>query len=156
MHRVSPGTIVYNDATSLAQLPAENGYAPAVLVLARVVSRPHDGIITCDAGHKAVSADAGVPTCVVVGHRELTPQGPSEEHLPMAVAGAKGPQVGDVVYLLPRHICPTVNNFDSALLVRGGTIEAVEKVTARGHDAPLLRTFEREMSAVGRAPTENL
>ncbi len=160
VHRVSPGTIVYNDATSLAQLPAESGYAPAVLVLARVVSRPHDGIITCDAGHKAVSADAGVPTCVVVGHPELTPQGPSEEHLPMAlamaVAGTKGPQVGDVVYLLPRHICPTVNNFDSALLVRGGRIEAVEKVTARGHDAPLLRTVEREMSAVGRAPTENL
>ena len=32
IHRVSPGTIVYNDATSLAQLPPQDGYAPAALV----------------------------------------------------------------------------------------------------------------------------
>lgn len=149
IHRVSPGTIVYNDASSLAQLSAEYGYAPAVLVLTRVVSRPHDGIITCDAGHKTVSADAGLPTCLVVGHPELTPLGPSEEHLPMAVqAGKSGPQVGDILYLLPRHICPTVNNFDSALLVRRGQIESVEKVTARGREAPLLQKFDMETTPV--------
>jgi len=143
MHRISPGTIVYGDATSLAQLPAEYGYAPAALVLTRVVSRPHDGNITCDAGHKAVSADAGVPTCVVAGHPELTPLAPSEEHLPMAVSHILNretarPQVGEALYLLPRHVCPTVNNFDSALLVRDGQIASVEKVTARGREAPLL------------------
>ncbi|WP_423787656.1 hypothetical protein, partial [Klebsiella pneumoniae] len=81
---MSPGTIAYNDATSLAQLPGEYGLRPAVLVLARVVSRPRKGMVTCDAGHKAVSADAGIPTCAVVGHAELTPLSPSEEHLPMA------------------------------------------------------------------------
>src|SRR5271169_3536516 len=37
IHRVSPGTVIYCDATSLAQLPGEYGYAPAVLVLTRVV-----------------------------------------------------------------------------------------------------------------------
>ena len=140
VHRVSPGTIVYCDATSLEQLPQEYGYRPAVLVLARVVSSPHSGIITCDAGHKAVSADAGVPTCVVVGHPELAPLSPSEEHLPIAVAeGAASPEVGEVLYLLPRHICPTVNNFDRALLVRNGNIESMENVSARGHEAPLLQ-----------------
>ena len=85
VHRVSPGTIIYCDATSLHQLPSEYGYQPAALVLARVVSHPHRGVITCDAGHKAVSADAGVPTCLVLGHPELTPLSPSEEHLPIAV-----------------------------------------------------------------------
>jgi len=141
-HRVSPGTVVYCDATSQAQLPREYGYAPAALVLTRVVSRPHPGIITCDAGHKTVSADAGLPTCVVVGHPELTPLGPSEEHLPMAIAkGAAGPQIGDNLYLIPRHVCPTVNNFDAALLVRNGQIESVEKVSARGREAPLLEKF---------------
>ena len=143
VHRVSPGTVVYNDATSLAQLPARFGYQPAALVLTRVVSRPRAGVVTCDAGHKAVSADAGVPTCVVVGHRELTPLSPSEEHLPMAVAGgASGPRVGDFLYLLPRHVCPTVNNFDCGLLVRNGEIESVERVTARGREEPLLGTRE--------------
>jgi D-serine deaminase-like pyridoxal phosphate-dependent protein len=142
IHRVSPGTVVYCDATSLAQLPAEYGYRPAVLVLTRVVSRPRAGIITCDAGHKAVSADAGVPTCLVVGHPELTPLSPSEEHLPLALEeSAAGPQIGEALYLLPRHVCPTVNNFDCALLVRDGRIESLEKVSARGREAPLLRTL---------------
>lgn len=147
IHRVSPGTIVYNDATSLAQLPAEYNLRPAVLVLTRVVSRPRAGVVTCDAGHKAVSADSGVPTCAVVGHPELTPLSPSEEHLPMAVAeGSEGPQVGDALYLLPRHVCPTVNNFDCALLIRDGQIESVERVSARGREAPLLRKCEARQS----------
>ena len=138
VHRVSPGTVVYNDATSLAQLPAEFGYRPSALVMARVVSRPRAGIVTCDAGHKTVSADAGVPTCVVLGHPELTPLAPSEEHLPFAIQdGAAGPQVGETVFLLPRHICPTVNNFDSAVLVRDGQVISVEQVTARGREAPV-------------------
>ena len=139
IHRVSPGTIVYNDATSLAQLPREYGYAPAALVLTRVVSRPSKGIVTCDAGHKSVSADAGVPTCVVVGHAELQPISPSEEHLPISLKQeVEGPQIGQALYLLPRHVCPTVNNFDFALLVRDGQIESVEKVSARGREGPLV------------------
>jgi D-serine deaminase-like pyridoxal phosphate-dependent protein len=160
IHRVSPGTIVYCDATSLAQLPAEYGYAPAALVLTRVVSRPNDGIITCDAGHKAVSADAGVPTCVVAGHPELTPLAPSEEHLPMALNAMAlnreiaGPQVGEALYLLPRHVCPTVNNFDSALLVRDGQIASVQKVTARGREAPLLPALASAKSSMDLAATE--
>jgi len=139
VHRVSPGTIVYCDATSQAQLPAEYGYAPAALVLTRVVSYPRADIVTCDAGHKAVSADAGVPTCVVVGHPELTPLSPSEEHLPMAVReGSAVPRVGDTLFLVPRHVCPTVNNFDSALIVNEGKVCAVEEVSARGREGPLL------------------
>jgi D-serine deaminase-like pyridoxal phosphate-dependent protein len=151
IHRVSPGTVVYSDASSLAQLPKEYGYRPAVLVLTRVVSHPRAGVVTCDAGHKAVSADAGVPTCVVVGHPELTPLSPSEEHLPLEVEGAAaGPQVGEALYLLPRHVCPTVNNFDDALLVRNGEIESVEKVSARGRETPLLRSSDQAVSAVDR------
>ena len=150
IHRVSPGTVVYCDATSLAQLPSEYGYRPAVLVLTRVVSRPRAGIITCDAGHKAVSADAGVPTCVVVGHSELAPLSPSEEHLPMAVeGGAAGPQVGDALYLLPRHVCPTVNNFDCALVVQDGEVKSVEKVSARGREAPLLQATDQTLHVTG-------
>lgn len=137
IHRVSPGTLVYNDATSIAQLPGEYGYEPAVLVAARVVSRPTAGIVTCDAGHKAVSADAGLPTCVVVGHPELTGLSPSEEHLPLEVKGSDGPRLGEILYLLPRHVCPTVNNFDVAVIVRDGVIESVERVSARGREMPL-------------------
>ena len=84
VHRVSPGTVVYNDMSSLEQLP-DWGYKPAVFVLATVISHPIDGIVTCDAGHKAVSADAGIPNCTVRGRAELEPMHPSEEHLPIRV-----------------------------------------------------------------------
>lgn len=157
IHRVSPGTIVYGDATSLIQLPGEYGLRPAVLVLTRVISRPRLGIVTCDGGHKAVSADAGVPTCAVVGHPELTPLSPSEEHLPLAVAGdAAGPTIGDALYLLPRHVCPTVNNFDCALLARDGHIEAMEEVSARGREAPLLGALDRTVCCSGQAVAEKV
>ena len=138
VHRASPGTIVYNDATSLAQLPASIGLRPAALVLSTVVSQPTAARITCDAGHKSVSADAGVPTCAVLGRSDLFPLGPSEEHLPIDVSHATSapPVIGDVLYLVPRHVCPTVNNFDAALWVEQGRIARLEPVTARGREAP--------------------
>lgn len=136
-HRISPGTVVYNDMSSLKQLPAR-GYEAAVVVLATVISHPSPNLFTCDAGHKAVSADAGVPTCEVVGHPDFAPQKPSEEHLPIAVpAGTPLPPIGSQLYLIPRHVCPTVNNFDDALMVVNGKVERQERVTARGHEAGL-------------------
>jgi D-serine deaminase-like pyridoxal phosphate-dependent protein len=139
-HRASPGTVVYCDSTSLTQLPAQYGYRPAAVVVTTVVSHPSARRITCDAGHKTVSADAGTPTCGVLGHAELMPAKPSEEHLPIDVAeGANIPTLGDALYLVPVHVCPTVNNFDHALIVEGGRIVAVERVTARGREAPLRR-----------------
>lgn len=137
-HRASPGTVVYGDATSAGQLPPEWGLAPAALVASTVVSHPAPGRITCDAGHKSVSADAGVPTCVVLGRPELTPLKPSEEHLPIAVPeGAERPAVGSVLYLVPRHVCPTVNNFEDAVIVLKGEAARVERVAARGRERPI-------------------
>ena len=137
-HRVSPGTVVYNDLTSLSQLPDALGYRPAALVVSTVVSRPAAGRVTCDAGHKTVSADAGVPTCAVLGRPDLQPGHPSEEHLPIAVPpGGATPGLGEFLYLVPRHVCPTVNNFDHAVLVSGGRVVGVERVTARGREAPV-------------------
>ena len=133
VHRVSPGTIVYNDRSSLKELP-NCGFQPAALVLSTVVSRPRANRVTCDAGHKAVSADAGVPTCDVMGRSDLTGLKPSEEHLPIEVRSGDTPSRGDLLYLLPAHVCPTVNNFDKAVLVRGGKVEAVVPVTARGRE----------------------
>ncbi len=138
-HQVSPGTLVFNDMRTLGQLPAEWGYRPAVTVISRVVSRPRPNVITCDAGHKAVSADAGVPTCMVLGREDLTPMKPSEEHQPIAVPeGSQAPALGELLYLLPRHVCTTVNNFDHALIVERGKVTRLDRVAARGHENPLI------------------
>lgn len=139
IHRASPGTVVYNDCSSLAQLPLDYGYRPAAIVASTVVSRPSQGRLTCDAGHKTVSADAGSPTCAVLGHPELLPSKPSEEHLPIDVAeGSPMPAIGDSLLLVPKHICPTVNNFDHAIIIEDGRVSRVEPVTARGRETPLM------------------
>ncbi|HEY7403865.1 MAG TPA: alanine racemase, partial [Candidatus Angelobacter sp.] len=145
VHRVSPGTIVYCDSTALAQLPDYN-YLPAAVVMTRVVSHPAPGMITCDAGHKTVSADAGVPTCVVLGYPEFEPLTPSEEHLPMRVAGdAPVPAIGELLYLVPRHVCPTVNNFDHAVILSHGKLISVEPVSARGRERPIAVTTASQL-----------
>jgi D-serine deaminase-like pyridoxal phosphate-dependent protein len=137
-HRVSPGTVVYNDMTSLKQLP-DLGYVAAALVLTTVISHPAPGVFTCDAGHKSVSADAGMPTCQIVSHSDFKPMKPSEEHLPVqVVAESQIPAIGSQLYLIPRHVCPTVNNFDEALMVADGEVRGIERVTARGHEGPLM------------------
>ncbi|HET9743295.1 MAG TPA: D-TA family PLP-dependent enzyme [Terriglobales bacterium] len=148
VHRISPGTVVYNDLTSLAQLPADFDYFPAALVVSSVVSCPTRGIVTCDAGHKTVSADAGYPNCAVLGRPDLEPLHASEEHLPLHAASEHSLTIGKTLYLLPRHVCPTVNNFDHALLISGGEIVDVAAVSARGREAPL-RTPLYEKSRVG-------
>ena len=136
IHRISPGTVVYNDLTSLGQLPTEFDYRPAALVIATVVSRPVSDVITCDAGHKTVSADAGYPNCAVLGWPNLEPLHASEEHLPLRVHGNRIPKIGEILHLVPKHVCPTVNNFDRALLVDGGKVVLVAPVTARGREGP--------------------
>ncbi len=139
VHRVSPGTIVYGDVRSQEQLPREWDLRCAATVLSSVVSRPLEDVITCDAGHKVISADAGDPICQVLDREGLTPLHPSEEHLPIRIAAdVSAPQPGDLLRLLPRHVCPTVNNFDHAVILRGGAVESVEPVTARGHEPPLV------------------
>jgi len=136
-HVLGAGTLVFNDSTSLAQLAPVPGFAPAATVLARVVSRPSATLATCDAGSKAVSVDAGVPHFRVVGRPELEAQRPSEEHGPILASGSPAPQVGELLTLLPRHICTTVGNFEHAVLVTGGEVAGVEPVTARARLGPL-------------------
>ena len=136
-HTLSPGTVVYNDFTSLEQLPPDAGYRAAVCVLSRVVSHPLATRFTCDAGHKSVSADAGLPTCAIVDHADWRPGHPSEEHLPVDVPeGATLPRRGELLRLIPRHVCPTVNNFDHAVIMSKGKVVGLEPVTARGRAAP--------------------
>lgn len=152
VHRVSPGTVVYNDTTTLSQLPAEFGLQPAAVVIAGALSHPAPNRFTCDAGHKAVAADAGVPTCAVIGMPQANPLAPSEEHLPVELPdGAPLPALGEMMYLVPRHVCPTINFHDEALIVENGQVIGVERVTARGHDSPLASKPRGDMAFVRAA-----
>jgi D-serine deaminase-like pyridoxal phosphate-dependent protein len=135
-HTVSPGTVVYNDMLTALQRSWTDALRPAAAVITRVVSVGRERL-TVDAGHKAVAADSGVPTGVVLGHPEMRLQTPSEEHGPVAIEGSSAVGYGDLLVIVPSHVCPTVNLHDHAVIVNDRRIVGLERVTARGHDRPL-------------------
>jgi D-serine deaminase-like pyridoxal phosphate-dependent protein len=132
-HRVSPGTVVFHDY-QYDELLEDLDLEPAALVLARVVSHPREGVVTCDAGSKSIASEAGNPVGYAVGHPELVGLPPSEEHLPMRNDGAGTLPLGEVLHLVPRHVCPTVNLAEQALLVRSGGDTEVVEVRGRAHE----------------------
>ena len=136
-HSVSPGTVVFHDALS-QRMPEISRLAlePAAAVLAHVVSRPTEEIFTLNAGNKSIASDAGDPCCVVLGHPRFVPLHPSEEHLPMRSLDKELPERGELLVLIPEHICPTVNLARYAILLEEGRT-TVTRVVAAGHDAPL-------------------
>lgn len=131
-HTVSPGTVVYWDARS-DQLGID-GFQCAVEVQTRVISCPTSGRFTLDAGSKALDAAAGDPCAELRGTCQATALTPSEEHLPMRTTAGNSPALGTVLRLVPRHVCPTVNLADDAVLLDGGRVVAIVPVRARGHE----------------------
>lgn len=132
VHRVSPGTVVYHDGRS-EQLNPDVALAPAAVVLSRVISHPAADVVTCDAGSKSIAAEAGDPCALALGRSDLTALQPSEEHLPLRCAGAR-PARGQVLLLIPRHVCPTVNLAEQAVIVEAGQAPRVVAVSARAHE----------------------
>jgi D-serine deaminase-like pyridoxal phosphate-dependent protein len=132
-HRASPGTVVFHDARS-EELCPELGLLPAALVLTRVVSHPAADLATCDAGSKSLAAEAGEPCALVLGRPDLEAQKPSEEHLPLRGTPGALPARGELLQLVPRHVCPTVNLAEEALLVERGELLGVVPVSARAHE----------------------
>lgn len=120
LHQVSPGTIVLSDLRS-AEAAEQLGLRQAAFVAARVISIGA-GRVTLDAGSKSITPDGTPPTCAVLEHPELTPLRASEEHLPCRVDPASDSvplELGALVWLVPDHVCTTVNMHREALWVRG-------------------------------------
>lgn len=131
-HRVSPGTVVFHDARSELENP-DVQLAPAALVLSGVISHPAADVVTCDAGSKSVAAEAGDPCAYPLGRHGLVALAPSEEHLPFRCLGER-PTRGEQLLLVPRHVCPTVNLAEAAVLVESGRAPRVVSVSARAHE----------------------
>ena len=147
VHRFSPGTVVFHDLRSEEENDGLR-LKPAALLLTRVVSHPRDHLVTCDAGSKSIAAEAGDPCAFVLGHPELVPLRPSEEHLPLSVHSGPSPPRGTELLLVPRHVCPTVNLAEQAILVENGEVREIAPVSARAHDL-LLGSWEAGGTAAG-------
>lgn len=106
----------------------------AAVILTRVVSKPAPGIITIDLGHKAVSAENPIENRFrLLNLSSYTVVSQSEEHgvLQVSADAWESIQIGDVLYALPYHVCPTVALHDFATVIEHGTVTGEWKITAR-------------------------
>jgi len=127
---LSPGTTVFWDAGYAKKLPDLN-FLPAAVLLTRVVSKPAPNRLCLDLGHKAVAAEMPHPRVVFLNLPDATPVMHSEEHLAVETPHAAGFAVGDVIYGLPWHVCPTVALHEEVWVVEQHTAASRWRVTAR-------------------------
>ncbi|HBN75474.1 MAG TPA: threonine aldolase [Planctomycetaceae bacterium] len=113
------------------KLSPDPGFLNAAVLLTRVISKPQSGLLTLDLGHKAVASEMSHPRVQLFGLEEAEVVVHSEEHLTLKSPRANGYHVGDVVYGLPRHICPTVALHHEAWVVRDHLATECWEIVAR-------------------------
>ena len=113
----SPGTFIYWDWGYRSSFP-EQDFLFAALVMTRVVSLPDRTKLCLDAGHKAIAAEnvlnkrihfLNAPQLVVISQ--------SEEHMVVEAGVDHTYKVGDILYGVPYHICPTVALYERAYAI---------------------------------------
>ncbi|WP_424965861.1 3-hydroxy-D-aspartate aldolase BhcC [Dinoroseobacter sp. S375] len=119
------GRILDKDGKRIDQGEWEN----ALFILTSVMSHAKADKAICDAGLKAQSVDSGLP--FIYGRDDVTYVKCSDEHGVIADPDAKL-KVNDKLKLVPGHCDPTCNVHDWYVGVRGGKVEALWPVTARG------------------------
>ncbi len=127
----SPGTFILWDKGYSESLPDQN-FVHAAIVLTRIVSLPGERKLCLDLGYKSIASEnllanrvyfLNAPDLSVISH--------SEEHLVVKTPGPHSWKIGDLLYALPIHICPTCALYESASIVEEGVITGVWKIIAR-------------------------
>ena len=130
---LQPGSYIFMDADYGRNEwdPGAPRFAQSLYVWTTVMSAPAADRAVVDAGLKAFSVDSGLP--LVADRPELECTKVSDEHGVLQVPpGAEKLCVGDKLRLVPGHCDPTVNLYDWLVCVRGGYVDCVWPVSARG------------------------
>ncbi|KIC08000.1 alanine racemase [Leisingera sp. ANG-M1] len=119
------GRILDKDGNRIDQGEWENAF----FLLTQVMSHAKSDKAIVDAGLKAQSVDSGLP--FIFGRDDVEYVKCSDEH--GVVADPEGAlKVGEKLRLVPGHCDPTANVHDWYVGVRGGKVETVWPVSARG------------------------
>ncbi len=128
----SPGTCTLSDYNYGRNYTDMACIKHAAVLMARVISKCGPGRLTLDLGYKAVSGDQPAGRrCHVLNIPDAKEVGHSEEHLVIDTAHAEDYAVGDVVYALPAHVCPTVALHSHLHVVENGKVVTSWPITAR-------------------------
>ena len=130
-----PGTYIYNDRMQVAAGVATWDDC-ALNIYSTVVSRAGADRGILDAGSKTLTSDTGGGLDghgLILEHPEARIARFAEEHgfLDLTRSNTR-PAVGDVVRIVPNHVCVVVNMMDEVVMVRGDEIVGTLPVAARG------------------------
>ncbi len=134
VNEMRAGTYVYGDRQQwlMGAIPADG----CALVVAATVVSVHADRIVLDAGAKALTKDRAewlTGYGAIVGFPDLVIERVNDYHgVVSAPAGVDRPRLGEVVAIVPNHVCPVVDLFDTFVAVRAGKIEGIWPVDARG------------------------
>lgn len=129
----SPGTFILWDWGYHCTLP-EQSYHTAAILVCRVVSKPNTNLLCLDLGYKAISSENPIDKRLHFLEKEnwnIVSQ--SEEHLVVHVSHQEWSEakIGEFVYIIPYHICPTVAMYPSYQVVEDGAIKEQWPILAR-------------------------
>ncbi len=115
----SPGTCLlwdFGHGDRYLDLP----FLQAASLMTRVVSFPASGRMCLDLGHKAVAAEKPPPHVRFLDLPDAEQILHSEEHLVIKTERANEFRVGDLLFGIPVHICPTCALYGEAIVVEDG------------------------------------
>ncbi len=128
----SPGTTLLWDERYNTSFP-DMEFVPAAVVLTRIISKPQSDLVCLDLGHKSIAPEMEFPRAKIFGMEECEQVVQSEEHLVLKCPENNKFMVGDVLYAIPMHICPTVAKYPELLTVENRVLTGSWKVAARDH-----------------------
>jgi D-serine deaminase-like pyridoxal phosphate-dependent protein len=128
------GTYVFNDRMMMAAGAATLADC-ALTIVSTLVSRANPGRGILDAGSKSLTSDLGKLTGhgLVREYPEAVIHALAEEHGFVDMSRCERPiAIGEVVGIVPNHVCVVVNLMDRLVTVRGGEVVGEIPVAARG------------------------
>ena len=137
INEIRAGTYVYGDRQQL-ELGSIEADGLSAVVAATVVSDRGDRLVL-DAGAKSLTKDQAswvVGYGLLPAYPDLVIERLSDYHGVVRVpAGAPRPRVGEVVAVVPNHVCPVVDLFATFVAVESDGSSVVWPVDARGRSA---------------------
>jgi len=128
------GTSIFNDRMMIAAGVADISKC-ALTIYTSVVSRAEATRGILDAGSKTFTSDSGglEGFGLILDYPKARIHKMAEEHgfLDLSDCDIK-PAIGDILQVVPNHVCVVVNMFDQLIAVRGNHIVDILKVAARG------------------------
>lgn len=107
----------------------------ALRVVATIVSKPDEQVVIADVGTKSLTSD----TChyrkgygYIVDHPEIEIYALNEEHAFLRSEETNSLQIGDKIEIIPNHACVVTNLVDEVYGLRGGKLDRMIKIDARG------------------------